>query len=329
MSFKVAIPEALKPAGAALAALFATASFAPVPPSLDAAPTYLPYIWNNGLDLQVLNGIYQQNAPFARRLAEKVWQTDAAQISRLFPRKSHAGADMILELANAMNQQEMAAIPTATLAAAYGLDARELHRFRQVLLSLPAKPGPMLGSNCYAYAVNDYDRGVQDGNPGERTLGHAFSQQVDTLNPDTYGAYVRHIIRGAESDGLVFTGREMREVAGMYHVALYIRKAVPDSKPFMQDGALTGHEYHWARQNKGGGWSHKYGQSFVTNVDYGGHVITNAAKADMAGYRFIGYFNVPEGGLDVGAENERATKPGSRTDYATKQHIAAIVARAP
>lgn len=42
----------------------------------------------------------------------------------------------------------------------------------------------------------------------------------------------------------------------------------------------NGIEYHWYHQNKGGLWSHKLGETTVSNVDAAGKLIYNPAKAN-------------------------------------------------
>ena len=44
------------------------------------------------------------------------------------------------------------------------------------------------------------------------------------------------------------------------------------------DGA--GNDYHWYRQDSGGGWSHKPGWGDVTDVDASGNLINDPCKAN-------------------------------------------------
>jgi hypothetical protein len=54
-----------------------------------------------------------------------------------------------------------------------------------------------------------------------------------------------------------------------------------------------GNDYHWYRQDKGGLWSHKRGQTKVINVDGSNHLIKNPAKAN----RNYGNVNYNDGGI--------------------------------
>lgn len=48
-----------------------------------------------------------------------------------------------------------------------------------------------------------------------------------------------------------------------------------------QGNVLLQRDYHWYRQDKGGLWSHKSGQSFITRYDGNGVLIKNPAKANQ------------------------------------------------
>lgn len=84
---------------------------------------------------------------------------------------------------------------------------------------------------------------------------------------------------------------------GYYLVAFYISHSEND-----EDGCLD--DYHFARQDRDGGWSHKTGKKIPTNKDASGKVISDPATADLhyeyteergelfAEYKLVGYFQV-------------------------------------
>jgi hypothetical protein len=54
-----------------------------------------------------------------------------------------------------------------------------------------------------------------------------------------------------------------------------------------------GEDFHWYRRDVNGYWSHKFGSSEATDVDFSGNKITNPETADRAEYTdFCGYFCV-------------------------------------
>jgi hypothetical protein len=100
-------------------------------------------------------------------------------------------------------------------------------------------------------------------------------------------------IDGAIADGMNWTGKDSKPALGDYKVALLVKPATggPD------DGDVM--DYHWVRQDSNGNWSHKPGETPVTNLDSRGKIITDPSKADFGGYRFVGYFDVPKGGINL------------------------------
>lgn len=156
-------------------------------------------------------------------------------------------------------------------------------------------------NNCYAFAANDIDTEQYGAFPGERTKGYSRD-----LAPKIYKSFVAYIIDGAQSDGMIFTGKIKIERLGYYHVALYTHAAVREQ---------TRHSYHWITENPDGTFSGKNGQTKATNLDFAGNIIIDPAKANFGLYQFRGYFLVPKHGLDVGSPHEPITKPGSRPAF--------------
>ena len=130
---------------------------------------------------------------------------------------------------------------------------------------------------------------------------------------------VRNVIAGATADGLTFVGKMPQSKPGTYLIAYY---QAPAAKGCDNDGCTT--DFHFVRQDQDGGWSHKPGSETVRRVDSSGHVITDPAKADMRldkgrKYQFIGYFQVPAGGLnpaDALSPNAELKRPKAFKPYA-------------
>lgn len=132
---------------------------------------------------------------------------------------------------------------------------------------------PVIGStNCYAYAANDPD-GHPPGKPqpGE----HCGHPATDTTCAE--------VSRASVCDGMIAAPNPPPPRAGYYPVALVMDPGV---------------DYHWYRMDDNGQWSHKPGNTAVTNVDASGNPIRNPETANRdygsVNYRqFCGYFYVP------------------------------------
>ena len=92
---------------------------------------------------------------------------------------------------------------------------------------------------------------------------------------------------------------------GYYRVAVY---TLYNEKPIGDKGL---YDFHFVRENQGGGWSHKFGTMPVKDTDESGNKIEDPKTANLGRYQFMGFVYVPEGGLDVGSPHEPKTKPGS------------------
>lgn len=138
------------------------------------------------------------------------------------------------------------------------------------------------GTNCYSYALDNQVH------PDSNTLWYmhpgaaaGYTLTRDNLNADTIVAYVK-----ADATALGFTFTEIKRdeycPTGSYKVALVIAQ---------------GEDYHWYRQNLDGTWSHKPGQTAVTDKDANQSTILNPETADRdysyADYsEFVGFFRV-------------------------------------
>jgi hypothetical protein len=118
-------------------------------------------------------------------------------------------------------------------------------------------------NNCYNYANNQITNTFAQ-------PGHAHGVTITSLD-------CIHVNLAAKADGLIdspnFSGPL---AAGLgWYVALVI---------------WPGNDYHWYRQDKGGCWSHKPGQTSARDIDNRGAKITDPATCDRGPYvDFCGY----------------------------------------
>lgn len=154
--------------------------------------------------------------------------------------------------------------------------------------------GPVQHStNCYAFAVNDY----QGHDAGKKPSPGRASGFIVPGVRDEDGAEIAYY---AELDGLKPASTETEHLEGHYRVALVIS---PND------------DYHWYRENADGTWSHKRGHEPVTNKDAANQIITDPQKAarDYSSQggdnysHFYGFFHVPEGGIEL--NTIKAQKP--------------------
>jgi hypothetical protein len=125
-----------------------------------------------------------------------------------------------------------------------------------------------LGNNCYDYCWN-HQSGVMD----NKTQPGA-SQGQEPEPDDPYEG--DNVVEMAQLDGLL---EEQGE--GQWRVALVIDPDEDDS------------DYHWYREDDGGGWSHKPGHDTVRNTDEAGAVIADPEAADRGDYtEWVGYYYV-------------------------------------
>lgn len=166
--------------------------------------------------------------------------------------------------------------------------------------------------NCYRYAANDPTKSILQGGTWDE-----HQESPGDLGPNRQGFFsCVDLVAAAKGDGMAATipGTD-RCPAEHYRVALVVTTApVPNA------------DFHWYRDNGDGTWSHKAGNTAVTNLDAPrnrttpGNVIRDPRRANRD-YRPVGgldydtfcaFLCVPNGGVDVdrrdrqggGAEDE-------------------------
>jgi hypothetical protein len=150
-------------------------------------------------------------------------------------------------------------------------------------------------SNCYVYAANDFNPKYSSTytimDPGN--YGPENGINIYSTDPKELQKFANLQIDGAIADGMKWTGQHSKPAPGYYKVALLVKPATGGPN----DGDVM--DYHWVRQDSNGKWSHKPGETPVTNLDSSGKVIADPSKANFGGYRFVGYFDVPRGGIKL------------------------------
>jgi hypothetical protein len=142
-------------------------------------------------------------------------------------------------------------------------------------------------TNCYAYAMN-LQRNPRTGENfpsrgnGEFALqpGELAGIEPNMLLVNNSAYIVQMAVMDAKASGRIFKeiGENDRVASGNWKIALVLD---------------PGEDYHFYRQNDDGTWSHKPGQSPVTNEDNSKQIITNPKTADRGSYTmFIGYYEV-------------------------------------
>lgn len=129
--------------------------------------------------------------------------------------------------------------------------------------------------NCYDYAFNNYNPDQKKrSQPGKIFGGDYTCPLVETR------LVSQHLNSNVGVD-IISSTRKDKCPNNYYKIALL----VDDND-----------DYHFVRQDSGGGWSHKSGKDPVTNRDYSGHLIFNPETADMResrfNYKFCSYFCV-------------------------------------
>lgn len=154
-----------------------------------------------------------------------------------------------------------------------------------------------LSNNCYSYAANDLFGHMPDKKPqpGERS-GQPYYAGATTRVEMYQKATVSNVSEGAVNDGFVPPSPYGTCDSGSYRVALFI-------DPYTGGDDVA--DYHWYRQDQGGLWSHKMGQTVPTNVDASANLIVDPRTADRNYGRFSyekfgGFYCVPSQGVSTG-----------------------------
>ena len=161
-------------------------------------------------------------------------------------------------------------------------------------------------NNCYAYACDIATNSFPQ--PG-RAHGVSFAKEFT-------GDLVQ---QGAEKDGLIEISKDPLDNDQLNKIKT--EKNLPPGHfvalLFSEPDAKVGWpgDYHWARLDKDGTWSQKDGGDAVTNFDFAGNPIKNAATANwvvnqgpisntdptdaVVGYKFQSYMYVPDGKVNI------------------------------
>lgn len=153
-------------------------------------------------------------------------------------------------------------------------------------------------TNCYSYAVNSqYIPGTTSLGPMQPGMSEGITYSSSSI---TASLIVDCVEIDAENYNFLFEACSKNDQpdVGTYKVALVVD---------------PGSDYHWYRQNSDGTWSHKRGNTDVTNYDASGNIILDPATADrnystdlnytvFVGYYFVTplnnyYYLIPDSGL--------------------------------
>ena len=117
-------------------------------------------------------------------------------------------------------------------------------------------------NNCYNYANDQITNTFAQ-------PGRAHGVYPANIDCDDYQA-------AATADGLAFSAGFANPLAAGqgWYVALVVWQGV---------------DFHWYRQDDNGCWSHKPGQTQVTNLDNSGNLIADPANCDLGNYGFCCY----------------------------------------
>jgi hypothetical protein len=139
-------------------------------------------------------------------------------------------------------------------------------------------------TNCYAYAANDPDKHP----PGKPQPGQQCGSPL--TGTEFFKDGCKSVGAAAKCDGMIPAPNPPTPKPGYYPVALVV---------------APGKDYHWYRQDNNGRWSHKPGNTAVTDLDASGKQITNPETCDRnygrVNYsKFCGYYYVPASGIRTG-----------------------------
>ena len=153
-----------------------------------------------------------------------------------------------------------------------------------------AEWGGTQGVNCYAFAVGCKKPGKGKPDPGDKSK--VSGKQDGRFDPAL-------LKKAAVADGLTLLGGSQTDPPsprnGYYLVALYISSGNPP-------------DHHWYRKDPDfGRWVHKPGAAGIRNFGVGFKVlptelvlISHDYGSAATNYKFVAFFEVPDGGLDVG-----------------------------
>jgi len=147
---------------------------------------------------------------------------------------------------------------------------------------VPHIKGGLYRSNCYAYALNDPKPKSLPGRFDPGTRGR-LNLDWDYLIQNDPADFKKGLMEGCRTDGLKYVGFEPNRLRGHYLIACYIGRDFNNHNSF-----------HFVREDRDGGYSHKPGIKAVERTDFKGDVIIDPAKAvfnlRFITHEFVGYF---------------------------------------
>lgn len=291
-------------------------------PGNPSAPAYEPEVWNDKTTPEQRAAFIKDNRQLlVTILAVKDYAPSPADDLTRFRYDSKLSQNPDYQALQAvvgfLEEDERLGGDNERLAKKYGLKSDQIPELRAKMQGMGEAFGYQAYSNCYTYAMNDRDgltskhKNLEGDEPGTR--GGTSSENTDVNwdkiranNARDYEAYKKALMQGILDDGATAGGMDAEAKEGYYRVAVYAKKS-PEGSP----SSVPNFDMHFVRENRDGGWSHKPGSMPVTDKDSNGVPITDPKTADVGGYDFLGYVQVPEGGLDVGRRYEPVSKPGS------------------
>ena len=279
------------------------ASFArPQDPAVDALP-YNEEHWNGtwaGNDN--LRKVYNIYPVAVERLINQIFSTSDIPVKDAYPRPYQAPLEKTYDLAKAIPEWQKGYKSREEMVRSFSAGLRlDENRLAYLLSELDkVRRGIRLQdkANCFVYSMNDPETApMDDMKPGFLATGKRYSE-IDVSAPEYLNKKIRELIDLTVVSGAEFAGNDPVAPTGYYTVAAFIKPPLKNAQ-----NVVEGIGMHYMRRDKDGGWSHKFANYNVTKLDFAGNVITDPARADLrsgiGNYIFIGYFNVPRGGLNV------------------------------
>lgn len=275
--------DILRSGACALGASFLSASCTS---SQQDAPSYKPEAWNGHASFSALTRLYQEYTELIEKLVEFQNDRYGERSNDSYNRPYFASVEKALTCVRIIGKY--ADVPY--LFRYFGVDKKTAHQAESDFEIFYPHAQKLRKANCYSYMTDDPTGYFK--NPGRRTYqkqGHVFTDRTDVKN---FQAYADEIITGITYDGCEFVGSEPTLRDGYYLGAVLVKKPI-SSQPKLSHIM----DVHFLRRDDNGFWSHKYGPNIVTDLDYAGHKITDPRRAALAPHEFIGFINVPKGGL--------------------------------
>ena len=278
-----------------LAAVVALALLAPRA-ALAAAPAYDEAAWNRAYSYETVvpNQVWTVNRLPAKESAGPA--KEAAFYSKpLFPLD---GFDVKAHCREGKPAQDE---PTKPGQCWYAFDkATQTWRYGEVAPGAPSRT-----ANCYCYALDKPTTG-DFCMPGK---GGGFGADMEMMGPRSGGGKMTcgWLKQAVEADGAVAVSRAAAMGAspspkeGGHYMAMWLRDTsdceaangkIPRCMP----------DFHFARRDASGRWSHKAGDAPVSDKDLSGKPMTDPEKADLSamGYgHFCGYYRVDPAKMKV------------------------------